>query len=141
MSKEFDEHVHEFLNRPIESRFPYILVDATYFNVCDGMGHVNKALLITVVVREDEYREILGARITNCENEEFCSGMCSMSLRKKRGLEGGKLVVSGYTVIQKTYSNLFRTQKTGCFLLVDSLSSRLNRIKIRTQSDVALNTL
>ena len=44
ISKELDEHVHEFLNRPIESRFPYLFVDASYFKVRDGMRYVNKAL-------------------------------------------------------------------------------------------------
>ena len=106
ISKELDEHVHEFLNRPIESRFPYVLVDATYFNVRDGMCHINKALLVTVGVREDGYREILGARITDCENEEFWSGM--FDDLKERGLDGVKLVVSdGHTGIRKAVSSSF----------------------------------
>jgi len=106
ISKELDEHVHEFLNRPIESKFPYIFVDATYFSIRDGMHHVNKALLITTGVREDGYREILGAKITDCENEAFWSGM--FDELKERGLDGVKLVVSdGHSGIKKAVSSSF----------------------------------
>ncbi len=92
ISKELDEHVHEFLNRPIESRFPYLFVDASYFKVRDGMRYVNKALLVTAGVRDDGYREILGGKIADCENEEFWSGM--FDELKERGLDGVQLVVS-----------------------------------------------
>ena len=39
------------------------------------MRYVSKALLVIAGVRGDGYREILGARVADCENEEFWSGM------------------------------------------------------------------
>jgi putative transposase len=57
-------------------------------------------------VREDGYREILGARITDCENEEFGSGL--FEALKERGLAGVQLVISdGHTSIQKATEAAF----------------------------------
>lgn len=106
ISKELDENVHEFLNRPIESKFPYLFVDASYFKVRDGMRYVSKALLVIAGVREDGYREILGARIADCENAEFWSGI--FDDLKERGLDGVHLVVSdAHKGIQKAVETSF----------------------------------
>ena len=57
-------------------------------------------------VREDGYREILGAKITDCENEEFWSGL--FEDLKERGLTGVQLVISdGHTGIQKAAEAAF----------------------------------
>jgi len=57
-------------------------------------------------VREDGYREILGASITDCENEAFWSGL--FEDLKERGLAGVQLVVSdGHTGIQKAAETAF----------------------------------
>jgi len=54
----------------------------------------------------DGYREILGARITDCENEMFWSGL--FEDLKERGLTGVKLVVSdGHAGIQKAAEAAF----------------------------------
>jgi putative transposase len=37
-------------------------VDTSYFKVRNGSRHVTKAFLVVVGVRDDGYREILGAR-------------------------------------------------------------------------------
>jgi len=71
IAKELDEKVAEFLKRPIERPVPYIYVDASYFKVRDGGKYVTKALLIITGVRDDGYREILGAKITDNECEGF----------------------------------------------------------------------
>jgi putative transposase len=83
ISKELDEKVAEFLKRHIERPIPYIYVDASYFKV-----------------RDDGYREILGAKITDSESEGFWSGFFDELI--DRGLRGVKLVVSdGYRGIQR----------------------------------------
>jgi putative transposase len=64
-----DSKVIEFLSRPIESHIPYLFVDASYFKIRDGIKYSNKALLIIAGLREDGIREILGARIADCEYE------------------------------------------------------------------------
>jgi len=71
IAKELDEKISEFLKKPIERPIPYLFVDASYFKVRDGGKYVTKAFLIITGIRNDGYREILGAKITDNENEGF----------------------------------------------------------------------
>ena len=71
IAKDLDDTVREFLLRPIEQAIPYLFVDAAYYKVRDGARYVTKAVLVVAGIRDDGYREILGARVTDCENEEF----------------------------------------------------------------------
>lgn len=61
MAKDLDEQVQAFLLRPIEQAIPYLFVDASYYKVREGVRYVTKAVLVVAGVREDGYREILGA--------------------------------------------------------------------------------
>ena len=65
VAQELDEQVKSFLERPIDSHIPYLFVNASYFKVREGIQYVTKALLVVVGVREDGYREILGARVAD----------------------------------------------------------------------------
>ena len=106
IAKELDEKVAEFLKRPIERPVPYIYVDASYFKVRDGGKYVTKAFLIITGVRDDGYREILGAKITDSESEGFWSGFFDELI--DRGLKDVKLVVSdGHKGIQSAVSSRF----------------------------------
>jgi putative transposase len=106
IAKELDEKVAEFLRRPIERPIPYIYVDASYFKVRDGGKYVTKALLIITGVRDDGYREIVGARITDSEREGFWSGFFDELI--DRGLKDVKLVVSdGHKGIQSAVQSKF----------------------------------
>lgn len=106
IAKELDEKVAEFLKRPIERPVPYIYVDASYFKVRDGGKYVTKSLLIITGVRDDGYREILGAKITDNESEGFWSGF--FDELNDRGLKGVKLIVSdGHKGIQSAVQSRF----------------------------------
>jgi putative transposase len=106
IAKELDEKVTEFLKRPIERPIPYIYVDASYFKVRDSGKYVTKAFLIITGVRDDGYREILGAKITDNESEGFWSGFFDELI--DRGLSGVKLVVSdGHKGIQSAVQSRF----------------------------------
>jgi putative transposase len=106
MAKDLDNQVQAFLLRPIEQTIPYLFVDASYYKVRDGARYVTKAVLVVAGVREDGYREILGARVTDCENEGFWSGL--FEDLNERGLTGIQLVVSdGHTGIQKAAEAAF----------------------------------
>ncbi|MEW6215012.1 MAG: IS256 family transposase [Nitrospirota bacterium] len=92
ISKELDEHVTGFVNRPLTSQYPYIWLDATFPKVREG-GHVqNMALVVAVGVNENGEREILGFDIGMTESGPFWAEF----LRKlvARGLRGVKLVIS-----------------------------------------------
>ena len=71
ISKELDEKVEEFLKKPIERPIPYLYVDASYFKVRTESRYVTKAFMIVTGVRDDGYREILGARIADSEDELY----------------------------------------------------------------------
>lgn len=106
ISKELDEKVDEFLKRPIDHPIPYIYVDASYFKVRDSGKYVTKALLIITGVRDNGYREILGAAVADDEGEGFWSGL--FDELKDRGMKGVKLVVSdGHNGIQSAVKSRF----------------------------------
>ncbi len=106
IAQELDERVKSFLERPIDSHIPYLFVDASYFKVRDGIQYVTKALLVVVGVREDGYREILGARVADAEHELTWEGI--FSDLKDRGLNKVDLVISdGHTGIQSAAERMF----------------------------------
>lgn len=94
------------MERTIDSHIPYLFVDASYFKVRDGVKYVNKALLVAAGVREDGYREILGARVADAEHELTWEGI--FSDLKDRGLGTVDLVISyGHTGIQSAAERMF----------------------------------
>jgi len=106
LSKELDDKVNEFLNKPIEEKIKYLYVDASYFKVRFESRYVNRAFMVVTGVREDGYREILGARIADSEDGRFWSGL--FDDLKEKGLSGVELVVSdGHKGIQKAVGESF----------------------------------
>jgi putative transposase len=106
VARELDEKVKPFLEKPIDAHIPYLFVDASYFKVRDGIRYVTKALLVVVGVREDGYREILGARVADAEHELTWEGI--FSDLKDHGLRSVDLVISdGHTGIQTAAEKMF----------------------------------
>jgi putative transposase len=106
IAKELDEKVEEFLKRPIEHPIHYLFVDASYFKVRTDSRYVTKAFLVVMGIRDDGYREILGAKIADGEDELFWSGL--FQDLADRGLSGVKLVISdGHKGIQKAVVKSF----------------------------------
>jgi putative transposase len=106
IAKELDENVKKFLERPIEEEIRYLFVDASYFKVRSEGRYVNKALLAVTGIREDGYREILGAKVVDGEDESFWESF--FEELKGRGLKGIQLVISdGHKGIQKAVEKAF----------------------------------
>jgi transposase-like protein len=106
IAQELDEKVEEFLKRPIEHPIHYLFVDASYFKIRTDSRYVTKAFLVVTGIRDDGYREILGARIADGEDELFWSGL--FQDLADRGLSGVKLVISdGHKGIQKAVEKSF----------------------------------
>ena len=106
VAQELDNQVKLFLERPVDSPIPYLFVDVSYFKVRDGIQYVTKALLVVVGVREEGYREILGARIADAEHELTWEGI--FSDLKERGLNKVDLIISdGHTGIQSAAGKMF----------------------------------
>ncbi len=92
LSSELDAKVREFLEKPIDYPISYMYVDATYIKVRNDGMYRSMALYIAAGVREDGYREILGARLYDSETEiDYESFFDDL---KDRGLNGLELVIS-----------------------------------------------
>jgi transposase-like protein len=106
IAKELDEKVKEFLERPIEGGIRYLFVDASYFKVRFQGRYINKALLIVTGIHENGYREILGAKVENNEDEPVWESL--FEELRGRGLKDVQLVVSdGHKGIQKAVERAF----------------------------------
>ena len=89
---EIDERVQAFLNRPLEGRYRYLWIDATYVKVRENGRIVSKAVIIAVGVNRDGRREVLGMDVGPSEAETFWVDFLRKLVR--RGLKGVELVIS-----------------------------------------------
>jgi transposase-like protein len=106
VGRELDVKVQEFMEKPLDSYYPYLFVDASYFKVRDETRYVNKALLVIIGVRTDGHREVLAARVADAESELTWEGM--FSDLKEQGLAKVDLIVSdGHTGIQSAAGRMF----------------------------------
>jgi transposase-like protein len=106
IAKELDEKVREFLQKPIEGEVDYLFLDASYFKVRSQGRYKTKALLIATGIHENGYREILGAKVADNEDEPVWENL--FEELKGRGLKGVQLVISdGHKGIQKAVEKSF----------------------------------
>ena len=89
---EIDERVQAFLNRPLEGKYRYLWIDATYVKVRQNGRIVSKAVIIAVGLNKDGHREVLGIDIGPSEAETFWTEFLLGLVR--RGLKGVELVIS-----------------------------------------------
>ena len=78
---DIDERVQAFLTRPIEGRWPYLWLDATYLKVHEDGRIVSRAVMVAAAVNEDGRHEVLGVATGPSEAEVFQTGFL-------RGLAG-----------------------------------------------------
>jgi len=92
LSKELDDDVAAFRTRPLDERYVYLWLDATFPKVREGGRVVSMALMIAVGVTEEGERHILGLELGTNENgadwTEFLKSLV------ERGLKGVRLVTS-----------------------------------------------
>lgn len=89
---ELDEEFEAFQQRPLDSGYVYLWLDATYVKVRE-LGRVrSKAVVVATAVTKDGEREIVGVDIGDSENgpfwKEFLRSIC------RRGLDDVQLVTS-----------------------------------------------
>jgi len=89
---EIDTRVNAFLSRPLEGRWPYLWLDATYLKVREGGRIVSRAVIVAVAVNEDGRREVLGIATGPSEAETFWTGF--LRSLADRGLRGVRLVIA-----------------------------------------------
>jgi putative transposase len=93
LCEELDEEVERFRNRPLESAYPYIWIDATYVKARQDGRVVSTAVVIAMGVKADTgEREVLGLDVGPSEDEAFWTVFLRSLVA--RGLSGVRLVTS-----------------------------------------------
>jgi len=92
LSKQLDEEIASWRNRPLEKKYPYLIIDARYEKVRKNGKVVSQGVLIILGIDEDGFREVLAIDLANTETGKSVSRVFR-DLRK-RGLKGVLLVVS-----------------------------------------------
>ena len=92
ITKELNIQVHEFRNRPLDSEYPVVWVDALYEKIRDNGRVRNMAVHIVCGLRMDGVREVLSVEPMYEESEASYDYL--FESLKSRGLEAVWLVVS-----------------------------------------------
>ncbi len=92
LTKDLDEQVEAWAERPLEGNYPFVLFDAMHIDVRRQGGVRSTAILIAVGVTEEGEREILGFHPALGETGEAWKTF--IGRLKKRGLSGVEHVTS-----------------------------------------------
>jgi putative transposase len=92
LCKNLDPMVNAFRTRPLESHYPFSMVDTIYVKVRGNKRIQSRGLLIAIGINEQGHREVIGFQIANSESEsswgEFFGSL------KERGLKDVHLITS-----------------------------------------------
>ena len=89
--KTLDKSVNEFKNRKLDTSYPFVLLDATYFKVRENHRIISKAMMVAIGTRYDGHREILGFGIYKNESKETWNEF--FKPLKNRGLNEIKMFI------------------------------------------------
>jgi len=92
LSATLDSSLQAWRERPLETTYLYMVLDARYEKVRENNHIVSKALVVVVGITREGQREIIGCFVINSESFEAWDH-CFQSLRM-RGLHGVEYVVS-----------------------------------------------
>jgi transposase-like protein len=107
LCKRLDSEIHDFNNRSLEmTKYPFLMVDATYFKVREDHRIKSKAFFVALGFRSDGYREVIGFDVF--DTEENYSWLTFFRKLKSRGLSGVKMVISdAHPSIRKALTDTF----------------------------------
>ncbi len=89
---ELDEEVERFRSRPLEGKYPYVWLDATFVKARQSGRVVSQAVVVAIGVRAEGTREVLGLDVGPSEDGAFWMGFLRGLVA--RGLSGVRLVIS-----------------------------------------------
>lgn len=92
LAKGLDTEIGQWRARPVEKRYPYLVVDALYEKVRHAGSAVSRGVLTVTGIDEEGYREVLGVWCADTESEATWSQV--FRELKVRGLTGVVYVVS-----------------------------------------------
>lgn len=90
--KSLDKAVKDFKYRPLEKRYEFMYVDATYFKVRGEHRIGSKAMMVALAITDSGKREIVGFEIY--ENESKETWKLFLESLKERGVTDPKLITS-----------------------------------------------
>ena len=90
--KDLDAEVRKWRRRPLDGKYPYLWLDATYVKVREGGAVISQAIVIAYGVRATGEREVLGIDIGPGEDGAFWTDFLRQLVA--RGLSGVLLVAS-----------------------------------------------
>jgi len=89
---ELDEEVERFRNRPLEGKYPYVWLDATFVKARQQGRVVSQAVVVAIGVNAEGTREVLGLDVGPSEDGAFWVGFLRELVA--RGLSRVRLVTS-----------------------------------------------
>jgi putative transposase len=92
LTRQLDDELASWRNRPLTEAYPYVLVDARYERVRRGDRTESAGVLVVTGVSERGQRDIIGIALANTETETGWTDVFRELCR--RGLHGVRLVVS-----------------------------------------------
>lgn len=92
LCKALDPAVKRFNNRPLDTSYPFLVVDAMYIKVRENHKVRSKGLMIAIGVTEQGQREIIGFHLSETESETSWSEF--FKALTQRGLKSPDLIVS-----------------------------------------------
>jgi len=92
LCQRLDPIVEAFRNRPLNKRYPFLIVDAIYLKVREAGRVRSKGLLIAIGISEDGNREVIGFKLADSESESSWGDF--FTELKDRGLVSVDLVTS-----------------------------------------------
>jgi putative transposase len=92
ITAKLDEQLAQFSRRPLESEFPYVVVDARYERVREGGVIVSRAILIALGIDWEGRRQVLAVEYANRESQS--SWREFLLQLQARGLHGVQFIVS-----------------------------------------------
>ena len=90
--KSLDKAVKDFKYRPLEGRYDFMYVDATYFKVRGARRIGSKAMMVALAITDDGKREIVGFEIYDNESKE--TWKLFLESLKDLGITDPKLITS-----------------------------------------------
>ena len=102
--------VEEWRNRPVETFYPVVFIDALGVNIPDE-GHISKkAVYLALEIRLDGQKEQLGMWIERNEGSKFWMGI--LNELKNRGVQD--VLIAAVDGLQMQSTQFFQTQKSNC---------------------------
>jgi len=107
LCKKLDFEIKAFNERPLDaSRYPFVMVDATYFRVREDHRIKSKAFMVALGFKQDGLREVIGFDVF--DTEENYSWLTFFNKLKQRGLSGVKMIISdAHKSIRKAIADTF----------------------------------